>query len=126
MITASRKEGLVAEIAVRDHRLISGVVEKLGGKDEGPNPHELLESALAACTIITVQMYANRKGMKLESTDVQVRITSETKEASVISREISFRGDLTDDEKARLTEIANKCPIHNLLESNIKIETTVK
>lgn len=125
MITGSRKEPLVAEIVVRNHHLISGLVEKLGGQDEGPNPHELLEASLAACTILTAQLYANRKGMKLESTDVQVRITAEGKD-SVISREVSFRGELSEAEKTRLLEIVNKCPIHNLLESNIKIETTVK
>lgn len=126
MVTGVRKEGLTAEIAVRDHRLISGVVEKLGGHDEGLNPHELLEAALVGCTIITAQMYANRKGMKLESTDVTVKVVSESKESSVISREVSFRGDLSDEDRARLTEIVNKCPIHNLLESNIKIDTVVK
>lgn len=100
--------------------------EKLGGHDEGLDPHELLEAALAGCTILTAQLYANRKGMKLESTDVTVKVVAESKTSSVISREVSFRGDLSEEDKARLTEIVNKCPIHNLLESQIKIETTVK
>jgi putative redox protein len=123
MITGIRKDGLVAEITARGHTITSGLPEKLGGRDEGPDPHELLEAALAGCTILTAQLYANRKGMKLESTDVKVKIVSEGKD-SVINREVSFRGDLTPEEKARLLEIVNKCPIHNLLESNIKIETT--
>lgn len=125
MITASRKEALVAAITARSHTLIAGVEEKLGGHDEGLNPHEILEGALAACTIITVQMYANRKGIKLESTDVDVRITAEGKESN-IAREISFRGDISEEDRTRLAEIADKCPIHRLLESNIKIQTTVK
>lgn len=123
MIAGQRKEGLAAELTVRDHHLLSGVVEKLGGHDEGPSPHEILEAALAACTIITAQMVANRKDMKLDSTDVTVKILSEGPETR-ISREVSFRGDLTAEQKARLFEIVQKCPIHKLLESQVKIETT--
>lgn len=126
MVTGSRKQNtLAAELAVRTHQLLAGVGAPNGGNDEGPNPHELVEAALAACTIITVQMYANRKGIKLESTDVAVKITSEGAD-SVFSLELSFRGDLTDEERTRLAQIASHCPIHKLLESNIKVETTVK
>ena len=125
MIIARRTEGLTAELKVRNHILTSGVVESLGGLDEGMNPHELLESALAACTIITVQMYANRKGIKLISTDVNIKILSEGAETR-IGREVSFTGDLTSEERTKLAEIANKCPIHKLLESHIQIETTIK
>lgn len=123
MITGKRKNDLVAELNVRTHSFVSGLSEKLAGHDEGPNPHELLEAALAACTILTAQMYANRKGYKLESTDVTVKFVSEGKE-TVISREVSFKGDLSEEERARLAEIIQKCPIHNVLESNIKINTT--
>jgi putative redox protein len=95
----------------------------LGGHDSGFNPHELLEGALAACTIITGQMYADRKGYKLDSIDVTVKVISEGPE-SKIDCEVHYRGDLSDDEKKRLTEIINKCPIHKLLESHIQIQMT--
>ncbi|MBC7714040.1 MAG: OsmC family protein [Rhizobacter sp.] len=124
MITAKRKEGLVAELTARDHIVLAGVNESLGGHDEGMNPHELLESSLAACTIITVQMYANRKNIKLESTDVTIKITAEGPETRM-SREITFKGDLSEAERSRLLEIADKCPIHRLLESHVKIDTIV-
>ncbi|WP_374031340.1 OsmC family protein [Bdellovibrio bacteriovorus] len=120
MVEGRRKENLVAEMSVREHKVHAGLAEKLGGKDEAPDPHELLESALAACTILTVQLYANRKGYKLESTDVKVKIESEGPETQ-ISREITFRGELTDEEKARLYDIAGRCPIHRLLESKVTI-----
>lgn len=123
MITGTRKDNLTAEITVRSHKIISGMLEKLGGNDEGPNPHELVETALAACTILTAQMYANRKGIKLESTDVTVKIVSEGAD-SVIEREVSFKGDLSEEERTKLSEIVEKCPIHKLLQSNIKINTT--
>ncbi len=124
MITGKRKDGLVAELSVRDHHFLAGLPEKLGGHDEGPNPHELLEAALTACTILTAQMYAARKGFPLDSADVTVKIISEGPE-TVISREVSFRGNLTDEQKARLSEIVERCPIHLLLESKVKIDTTV-
>ena len=126
MVTGNRRQNaLVADLNVRTHKLISGLGEANGGNDEGPNPHELVEAALTACTILTVQMYANRKGMKLESTEVAVKITSEGPD-SVFSLEVSFHGDLTPEERERLGQIAQRCPIHKLLESNIKIETTAK
>ena len=124
MIKAKLKNALVADISVRAHQLISGLSEKLGGHDEGPNPHEILEASLAACTILTAQLYAARKGMKLESTDVVVQIVSEGEETQ-ISREVSFRGELSVDERARLREIIEKCPIHKLLQSHVSIATTV-
>jgi putative redox protein len=125
MVQGKRRDGLVAELSVRHHLFLSGVSEKNGGHDEAPSPHELVEAALTACTILTVQMYANRKGYKLESTDVVTKIISEGAETR-IGLEISFRGDLQEDERKRLLEIAGKCPIHKLLESNIKIETTLQ
>ena len=123
MIEGRRSGELSAELKVRNHTIIAGIAEKLGGKDEGFDPHEILESALAACTIITVQMYANRKQWKLVSTDVKVKVESEGAQ-TVISREITFRGELSNEEKDRLLDIANKCPIHRLLTSQVTINTS--
>lgn len=123
MIQGQRKENLVAEISAGKHRLISGVPEELGGHDEGPDAHELLETALAACTIITLQMYANRKHWNLLSADVTVNIDSESSLESCISRKIKLRGDLTEEQRMSLIAIANKCPVHKILSSNIKIKT---
>ncbi|WP_142409266.1 OsmC family protein [Bacteriovorax stolpii] len=125
MITGVRKEDLVAQITARGHEIVSGLPTTLGGKDEGPTPHEIFEASLSACTILTVQMYAKRKGIKLESANVDVKIVKEGPE-SVLTREISFVGDLSEEERARLAEIAEKCPIHKLMESQIKIETVIK
>src|SRR5690242_19028647 len=99
MVKGRRKEKLVAEIQVGRHTILSGVEEKTGRHDEGPTPHEILESALAACTVLTVQLYANHKGWPLESTDVEVQITSESKTESKISRKVKFVGDLTQEQK---------------------------
>ncbi len=124
MVTAKRTTGLVVEIAARSHYFTAGLPEKLGGNDEGPDPHEILESALAACTILTAQLYADRKGYKLYSTEVAIKILAEGAETR-LSVEVRFLGDLSAEEKARLAEIIDKCPIHRLLVSNVKIETTI-
>lgn len=124
MVTGQRQELLVAKMVAGNFSIVSGVSEKLGGHDEGPNPHELLEAALVGCTIITTQMYANRKGIPLESTDVIVKIVSEGAE-TLIEREVSFRGNLTPEQKTSLAAIVEKCPIHKLLESKVTIQTKV-
>jgi putative redox protein len=125
MITAKRNGTLGAISSVRDHQVTSGVTKQNGGDDEGMSPHELLETALASCTIITVQMYANRKAWPLESIDVVVTTDSEGAN-SHLSRQITFKGNLDEEQRTRLLDIANKCPIHKLLTSNIEIATTLK
>jgi putative redox protein len=125
MITGHRKQNYVAELASATHSLIADLPPGLGGTDLGPDPHELLEAALAACTILTVQLYADRKMWKLESTDVKVSIDKEGAQ-SHLTREISFRGELSEEQVTRLLEIADKCPIHKLLTSDVSISTTLK
>lgn len=80
------------------------------------NPHEILETALAACTAITLKMYAKRKNMLLEDVQVELYTVSEGKE-SVLSRKVHLVGVLSAEDKARLMEIAEKYPIHKLLVS---------
>ena len=95
-------------------------------KDLGFEPKELLASSLAACTSITLRMYANRKGWNL--TDVKVEVSFETD--SVVNkfkivRNIQLFGDLDANQKARLLIIANKCPIHKILTNPIEITTAL-
>lgn len=121
MLHSKRIQKLSAEIRVRQFTIQAGVSEALGGEDDAPNPHELLEAALAACTTITVQMYANRKQWNLISTDVTIEITSEEKGETQISRKIDFKGELTNEQKQQLLVIAGKCPIHKLLTGKVII-----
>lgn len=125
MVTGTRSENLIAVMKARTHEILAGVPESLGGKDEGATPHEILEAALSACTIITVQMYANRKAWKLQSTHVETNIVSENSEGTEILRKVTFLGELDEEQRARLLEIADKCPIHKLLMGSVKITTKV-
>ena len=124
MVKGHLKDNLAVIIETGKHTLISDVSEQAGGNAEGATPHQLLEAALAACTITTLQMYANRKGWSLKSTDATVHVESEG-ENSEIRRELSFFGELSPEQRQRLLEIANKCPIHRLLESHIQVKTNL-
>ena len=127
MISTKHKDGLSVSIQAGKNTFISDVDEKLGGKDEGPDPHALLEAALGACTSITVQMYANRKGWPLQACNTDVMFIQENADAIVISRTIELVGPYLDDEqKTRLLEIAEKCPIHRVLTRGVKIVSALK
>ena len=103
------------------HFLADAEVSK-GGAGTGPSPHEYLGAALAACTSMTLKMYAGRKEMKLENAIVTVDI-ERTNDVETFSREIQLLGSLSAEEKERLLEIANKCPIHKALAGQIQIKT---
>lgn len=103
------------------HFLADAEISK-GGSGTGPSPHEYLGAALAACTSMTLKMYAGRKEMKLENAIVTVDI-ERVNDVETFSREIQLQGNLSAEEKERLLEIANKCPIHKALAGQIQIKT---
>lgn len=122
MIQLKGVHNLVVKSTVRTHTIISDTSVASGGQDEGMNPHEILETALAACTAITLKMYAKRKNMALDDVHVEVTTVSEGKD-SVLSRKVHLLGALSPEDKSRLMEIADKCPIHKLIMSNVTIQT---
>jgi putative redox protein len=96
-----------------------------GGKDRGPDPYELLLSSLASCTLITIRMYAERKGWNLDRAEVAVSFTWEEIEKikhTNISRKIYLYGNLSEEQKERLLYIAKACPISKVLEGKIVLE----
>ena len=89
-----------------------------------PNPHDLLDSALAACTTLTLQVYARRRGYDLQG----VRVTVSHDEAPgtyKLVRHIELQGDLADNVREDLLRVANKCPVHKSLSAQISIDTTL-
>jgi putative redox protein len=123
MIQTKHLEALAYTIQINAHRLISDVKSSSGGTDKGPDPHELIEAALGACTSITVQMYANHKGWNLKACDATVKFIQENSEGIVMERSLTLEGDLDESQKERLLQIAEKCPIHQLLTRGVKIDT---
>jgi putative redox protein len=97
-----------------------------GGQDTAPNPILLLLSALGACTTITLEMYANHKGIKLDHVQVDLALNpSAEPEAGQnnIERKIILKGEFTEDQHKRLLKVAESCPVHKLLTSNISIQS---
>lgn len=119
------KNGKMSVLATNGkHEITADVAATLGGEDSGLNPHELIEAALAACTTLTIELYAKRKNWDVSEMKVEVKIIKESKEATQIERVITFGPQNSSEERARILEIANKCPIHNLLMSQVTIETS--
>jgi uncharacterized OsmC-like protein len=128
--------GFAQEIIAGRHRLTADEPVSVGGTDTGPSPYELLLAALGACTSITLAMYARRKGWPLKEVTVnlwhsRVHVSDcadcETKDAMLdrIDRDIHLSGDLTSEQRSKLLEIADKCPVHRTLTSKIDIRTRV-
>ena len=113
---------LQQKLTAGDLHFLSDAEVSKGGSGTGPSPHEYLGAALAACTSMTLKMYAGRKEMKLDNAIVTVDIERHD-EVETFSREIQLEGNLSAEEKERLLEIAHKCPIHKALAGQIQIKT---
>lgn len=111
-------------IEIGPHSIGSDEPTSAGGDDSAPAPHELLEAALAACTSMTVKMYAERKGWPLRSVEVRVHI-DKSPEGNVLRRTIRLHGALDEEQRVRLLDIAGKCPVHKTLASN-RIESSAE
>jgi putative redox protein len=134
VVTDAGDGAFTQRIQVGGHTLTSDEPAAAGGDDLGPTPYDLLLAALGACTSMTVRMYAQRKNWPLRSTTVTLTHSKihaadcescETTSGRVdhIVREVRFDGDLDAAQRARLLEIANKCPVHRTLHSEVVVQT---
>jgi putative redox protein len=127
-------DGLAQGISAGGHRLTADEPVGAGGRDTGPDPYSLVLAGLGACTSMTISLYARRKAWPLAGVTVRLQHSKihaedcaecETKEGMLdrIDREITVDGELTEEQRAKLLEIANKCPVHRTLRSEIDIRT---
>jgi putative redox protein len=110
------------EITVGGKMVIADEPEELGGTDLGPAPGEFLMISLASCTAITLRMYADRKNWPIEKIIVEVNF-EKVDNKTIFKRELQLVGDLTDEQQARLLQIANACPVHKTLTNPIEVQT---
>lgn len=110
-----------------EHQWLADEPADLGGANAGPTPGQLLLSSLGACTAITLKMYANRKEWPLEKVDIELILNPDGKPTSGtdIQRRLTLHGALDDDQKERLLQIANACPIHKLLSGDVRIHSAL-
>ncbi len=131
------REKYTTEIVARNHSILVDEPKKYGGKDAGMSPYELLLASLGSCTAITLRMYADRKKWNLREVKVHLEhfkqhaTDSDSCEETPTKidkfvREIKLKGDLTEEQKQRLIQIANRCPVHKTLENKIEIETVLR
>lgn len=121
--------GFAQTIHAREHTLHADEPRTAeGATDTGPSPYELLCSALGACTSMTVAMYARRKAWPLERVHVTLTHHKEpgTPRADKIDRVVRLEGPLDDAQRARLLEIANKCPVHQTLTAGVEVATSLE
>ena len=134
VIVTGNATGFAQKIQIGPHQLVADEPVSYGGTDIGASPYDLLLAALGSCTSMTIGLYARKRGWPLENITISLRHLKihakdcddcETKEGKVdrIWREIHLTGNLTDEQRAKLMEIADKCPVHQTLTSEINIKT---
>lgn len=137
IVVHTGQTGYRTEILAGAHRLIADEPVAVGGSGTGPSPYDYLVSALGACTSMTLRMYADRKEWPLESIVVRLKhrkvhardcseCESKSGRIDVVEREIELRGPLDAEQRERLLEIADRCPVHRTLHSEVRVETRLK
>lgn len=115
---ARRRKGYEHEIEIRENRLIADEPQEKGGSDQGPKPTELLAAALASCTAITIEMYAERKEWGLGTVEVAVDFTEATADdPPSFDVSITLGAELSEESQERILTIAGKCPVHRALKA---------
>ena len=133
-VARTGREHYRTEISAAGHPLLADEPESYGGTDAGPTPFDYLSAGLGACTTMTLRMYADRKEWPLEGARARVRhrkvhveecadCETETGKIDEFTREIELEGDLTEEQRQRLLEIADRCPVHRTFHAEIKVRT---
>ncbi|MBU2676477.1 MAG: alpha/beta fold hydrolase [Gammaproteobacteria bacterium] len=136
VVARTQGGGFRTEVRLGRHSLLADEPLTVGGTDLGPTPYDLLSAALASCTSMTLRMYANHKKLNLESATVRIEHNKvhakdcedcESTDGKIdeFRRTIALEGELTDAERSRMLEIADRCPVHRTLHSETKVRSTL-
>ncbi len=125
---AIEQEPYVTKVQARQHTITTDEPLSLGGKDKGMNPFELLAASLATCTAATLKMYIDRKQWQVDGIHVEVKINYNKAESYTnFDRKISFENArLSEEARESLYSIANRCPVHKILEGQVGITTIIR
>jgi putative redox protein len=110
------------DLSLKEARWRSDLTQQMGGSGKDPDPHDLLDSALVACTIVTVQLYAKRKQYPLEGVEVSL-VHDEDDAVYRMDRQVTLLGALSQQQKDDLLRVANACPLHKALHKKFEITT---
>lgn len=113
--------GFAVKMSARGHEILADEPKDLGGTDLGAKPSELLLSSLAGCKLITMRMYAERKGWEIGETTIELRYI-ERGDPTIVEKKIRFTGDLDEDQTKRLIDISGRCPVAKMLKNSIVYE----
>ena len=121
-VVARRREGFTHDVEIEGgHTVVADEPPDAGGADEGPSPTRLLSASLAACTAITVEMYAERKGWDVGAMEVEVDTTYDGHAPVRFDVTLRPTGELSDEQMAKLRVIAGKCPVHKALTGDVVV-----
>lgn len=136
VLVRERDRVFLRDVVTDDHQFQADEPRRVGGSNLGPDPYELLLAALGTCTSMTVRMYANRKGWPLDDIDVRLSHRREhtadcadcegTAQVDRLQRRVRLYGELSEGQRQRLLEIADKCPVHRTLEGRIEVESVLE
>ena len=121
-IKATLREQYTIDNSTRELSWVSDEPIEVGGANLGPKPTELLLSALASCKIITVQMYAKRKGWEIDDMSIELTFLDKVDDVTMIEKKINFTGNLDEKQRARLIEISGRCPVVKMLKNSIEFK----
>jgi putative redox protein len=125
--TASRSGTYKQLVSVRDHKLWIDETRDDGGDDAGPSPQELLAASLAACTAITMEMYAERKGWDVGHIEVSCEYTAADRGCPTrFELVLKIPDDLPEEQVERLRIIAAKCPVHRTLDGEVMFDERIE
>ena len=134
MARGKASDGYLVSINADGHTMLADEPAEVGGSDRGPSPYEFLSAALVSCTVMTLHMYARRKKWPLEAVGAEVRHgkihaqdceggKTQSGKIDRFDKVLSFSGDLDSNQRQRLLEIADRCPVHRTLNEEVEIRT---